>query len=373
MTTGTRSRTTLTYGSEETYSTWQTTWSGQDGRKEPDGRPKWNAYTKSVSRETKIRPYGTKCCYMAANGIPNTSCGNLSASLAPSVWESADDLILQNSLSQAVRGHSFNLAVAAGEGKQTVALVCDTLLGLKRQFLRGLGKLGSQKRMSQWKTSDVSNVYLQTVFGALPLIGDAVAAVDAYHIIHGSKTRKSRVAVQRTVSRNVEGSPSPSVYSSPGIVKESHRIVCELYEHLPVARSLGLNSPYQVAWELTPWSFLFDYFIPVGTYFENLATIPFIKGRFLTTVKVRRVASAIRPKATIVGANPPYVTDLYGQPNVASYESYVFTRTPSTSLTVATPQFVSVQEALRGRRIFNVIALAHQQVLKRFPVLDSLR
>jgi len=44
---------------------------------------------------------------------------------------------------------------------------------------------------------------------------------------------------------------------------------------------MGLINPAEVAWELTPWSFVVDWFIPVGNFLEALtarAGVTFIDG-----------------------------------------------------------------------------------------------
>ncbi len=52
-------------------------------------------------------------------------------------------------------------------------------------------------------------------------------------------------------------------------------------EALATQRSLGLTDPYSVAWDLLPFSFIADWFIPIGTYLDNYNIIPNISAEFL--------------------------------------------------------------------------------------------
>lgn len=365
MTTGTKVFTDVRYGSTETYFYRQRTHSGLDGRTEVslNGKtvPKWNDYSMSFSETWTVRPYGTKCCLTALNGVPNTSCGNLASPVCtPPDWTTFHDNRLLNKLTSTVRGHNFNAGVTLGEGKRTLELAVRTLTSLRKSFIAALHKewgtvarFGSRRRLT---TEHVSRAYLQTVFGALPLINDVFEASKAFESKCTVRTDRFHASV--TVGKDCGSYTHPNAFA--GFSERKRRILYEMSENISVPRSLGLANPASVVWELTPWSFLFDYFMPIGTYLDNLAIIPFLKGRFLTTEKVMTRAVAIRPPPTWVGN---YKTDLYGSPNEKAIYSFTFSRQKTGSLSVPAPSFGELAKALRGRRIYNVIALGHQQVL----------
>lgn len=315
----------------------------------------------SHSETWAVRPYGTKCYYVSPDGFPNTSCGNLGTPTCTlPEWTSFHDNMLLNKLATKVRGHSFNAGIALGEGRKTVELVVGTVTKLRKSFIAALHKewstvarFGSRRRLT---TEHISSAYIQTVFGALPLINDVYEASKAFE--SKCTVRTDRFYASVSISKACESFSHPNAFTGMG--ERKRRILYEMSENISVPRSLGLASPAVVLWEITPWSFLFDYFLPIGTYLDNLAIVPNLKGRFLLTEKTMARAAAIRPPPTWSGN---YKTDLYGSPNEKAIYSFTFSRQKTGSLSVPAPSFSELAKALKGRRIYNVIALGHQQVL----------
>lgn len=354
----------------ETYFSRVRNSSGNDGRTEVNtsGKivPKWNAYSLSYSETWAVRPYGTKCHHLALPPYaPNTTCANLATpSCTAPAWDSNLENQLLNKLASDIRRHQFNAGVFLGEGRQATQMVIGTITGIKRGFIRALDsalnrkpRLGRRRRLTD---RDISNAYLQTVFGWLPLIQDTYEAMKAFEAL--TSVRSSRYHAKATIGVSCSSSADPNSYS--GTAVRRRKILYEMWEDISAARSLGLDNPASVLWELTPWSFLFDYFLPFGTYLDNLAIIPKLKGRFLLTEKVQVDAVARRPLPTKNAGGA--LTDLYGAPNEKAYHTYTFTRTPTDyAPSVPLPSFRKLPEALQGRRIYNVVALSHQQV-RRF-------
>jgi hypothetical protein len=137
--------------------------------------------------------------------------------------------------------------------------------------------------------------------------------------------------------------------------KRVRYIQCELSEPLSTSRALGLLDPLTVVWEIIPYSFVVDWFLPIGSYLENLAVFPFLEGRFLTTDVYRYSGFDIKP---IKFVNPPAVVTILEPRPRQSYKRTVMTRTVSTSLSVPRPAFDN--SGLHGRRVYNAIALAFQ-------------
>lgn len=365
MTTGAKVFTDVRYGDTETYFARYRSHSGADGRTEVSSSgevvPKWNDYSMSYSETWAVRPYGTKCCSTALNGVPNTGCGNLAdPSCTLPDWTTFHDNQLLNKLASTVRGHGFNAGIALGEGRRTVELVVGTVTKLRKSFIAALHKewgtvarFGSRRRLT---TEHVSSAYLQTVFGALPLIKDVFEAAKAFESKCTVRTDRFYASVK--VSKACESSAHPNAFM--GMSERRRRILYEMSENISIPRSLGLADPAVVLWEITPWSFLFDYFVPIGTYLDNLAIVPHLKGRFLTTEKTMTRAAAIRPPPIWVDN---YKTDYYGSPNEKLIYSFTFSRQKTGSLSIPAPSFGGLANALKGRRIYNIVALGHQQVL----------
>ena len=327
--------------------------SGTDGKYETfNGRQrlKWNNYTASFHRE--VRTPGRTPLYIGDQWFNCTV-------VAGSVFTANDILTLQSRLSEAVKGHQFNLAVSAAQGKQTVDMVVNAahsiggaLLDLKRgRFASAARRLGVNQRPSKLSEKDVAGRWLELQYGWLPLISDVHEAAKAYEAITKGP-RRDRVSVSLTREGIKETSTSPPNWSCKGTVKEKWRLIYEMEEQLSTGRSLGLTDPLSVAWEIIPYSFVVDWFIPIGTYLENLNTIPKLSGRFLTT-KSRRFQGSART------VNPAYKWTKIP----TSFNSQVYIeRTVSTSLSVPKPSFESFEDAMSPKRIWNALALVTQRL-----------
>jgi hypothetical protein len=277
---------------------------------------------------------------------------------APYTWTSQDESNLQSKLVKKIKGHEFNLAVNLAQGHQLVDMCASTLRRLGRSLVhlkhrditgafRELGVSGTPRPL---KSTDVSGRWLEMQYGWLPAVSDAFEAAKAFEAI--SAGRSARIVATHKVGRPCDGSASPGIYSSKGNTTVIKRIVCELEEELSAGRSLGLLDPLSVVWEILPYSFVIDWFLPVGTYLSNLAVIPSLKGRFLTTTYSRTECRY----TTLL--NPVYAPYFGGA--IRRGLRINMTRVASTSLTTQRPTFVHPFDALSPKRIANAVSLCHQ-------------
>lgn len=261
-------------------------------------------------------------------------------------------VMAQSKLVSKVRDHDFHLGKFVAEGKETVNLVVDTIKTvamvihkLKRADLVGAARtLGIDHH--SFRTHDVSGRWLELQYGWLPLIGDVYEAAKAFSTI-ADPPRRSRVMVKKHLEDEVDTSISPSNWSGKGVRSNNYRIIYEMKESLSTPRSLGLEDPVGIAWELIPYSFVVDWFIPIGTYLDNLNIIPKLEGTFIVTD-----VCSVQSKSHII--NPAI------GPLEANFEQLRVTRTVSSGLTATTPSFKSLDEAMSPKHIWNALALAHQ-------------
>lgn len=276
------------------YSGTYRNWSGGDS---PGSHDQWNPYVmQAFVRSVHPNSLGNR---MGA-GMP--SGGGFTAD---------DELRLLDKLSEAVRGHEFNAGVflgQAGEVASSVVGTANAFRGIARSLKRGdlsgatrfLSRAvsGSDLRAAKKRldVGDLAGTHLSLVYGWLPLLSDVHAACEALEVL-ANPPRRSTVVVTRSRRTNLDGSQSPTLYycSAPKVV--SRRIQYRMTEELSMPRSLGLLDPVSVAWELVPYSFVVDWFVPIGTYLSNLAVIPFLKGDFLVTDRVRWAARCITTSA----------------------------------------------------------------------------
>lgn len=174
-----------------------------------------------------------------------------------------------------VNGREANYGEAIGEGRKTLAHLAQTssqviraLLALRKgnfqAFRRALRVSGKG-----WKGNTLSSRWLEYQYAWLPLLGDIY---DTSQILtNGMKTRPQVFSAIRATSTSGGYAHENSDMKLKGGCSVSHR--CKLWyrvsnSSVDTLSRLGLINPFEVAWALMPFSFVIDWFIPVGTMLE---------------------------------------------------------------------------------------------------------
>lgn len=197
-------------------------------------------------------------------------------------------------LFDSLKGEGTNIANIIAERKQTIQLVGDTIMrvvwvikDLKRgdiasatRRLFGDSQHG-QKIARKLRGKDIANQWIGLQYGWLPLLDDVYGLVNLTH-----KRTSSGVFVFRESAKSW-GYSSPGTLSSLQTTKngvqyyrpyeKQHNWVRQKYMirarpnwTLAEPAALGLTNPLVPLWEVVPWSFVVDWFLPVGTYLEQL-------------------------------------------------------------------------------------------------------
>jgi len=211
-------------------------------------------------------------------------------------------------------GSSGGLAVDLAEYGQTTRMIgtnCTRLAGAALALKHGnvglcLSKLGwtpKGKRLpSSPKETDpykrLANHWLEYVYGWKPLIQDIHSSVEALETflernpwvlsVESSGQDKQRVALQVPINVGSAGQPAglngtitPSFCGSESHFTKSRcrfKIAYSRDEHVKkLISDLGLNNPADLAWEILPWSFVIDWFYPIGPWLESLTAYDGLK------------------------------------------------------------------------------------------------
>lgn len=353
MTTG-----SITIGAMASDFYYSKSWSGANGRSTD------NAYTCTIVRrrrsKSKLRPpnHGAAPQYYADVSV-----------VPPSPWTANDTIELQGKLVTQIKGHDFNAAIAVAEGRETVNLVKNTALAVFRSIrslkrgdlpnaMRHLGHAPAGKKFSAsvLAKKDISSQWLAISYGWQPLLQDVYEAAKAFEVIT-APPRVFQIQVSRTISRKQEFSTSPSNWKSVGnrvITKRYNYTLTEDLAQTP--RSLGLLNPLPALWEVVPFSFIADWFIPIGDYLNVVsATPPHMDIRVRLGEKDSLTAACSGSNLTTQGA-----AFYDGLSFSDSFTRIVVTRTPGAVLSTPAPSFNSISDVYSTKRALNAVALLHQ-------------
>jgi hypothetical protein len=161
------------------------------------------------------------------------------------------------------------------EGKQTLGLVAQScsqvwkaMLALKRrEFKRVASELG-MSWSSVLTGKFPANRWLEYQFGWKPLLQDIKNGYDRFH---ESVSKDLLVSGSGGMHAERNGEFTLGEFSGPWSVNE--KASCRIDAHIDIpemrqANQWNLINPLSVAWELVPWSFAVDWFIPVGNTLE---------------------------------------------------------------------------------------------------------
>jgi len=230
---------------------------------------------------------------------------------------------LRNLHDKARDGKSFDLGVALAEMPQTLRLVVSTVNRLSGAFsalrrgdvnkafsslglfdsrsLRGVGntpfrtvgahrksmltKAGKarRRRLAAGETrrnamyNFASSSWLELQYGWQPLLSDVHGSAEA--VGRGLQKRSDDVSISSRSRK--ESSKSQITESGPWRISKSgsHTFTCAYSVSVgvlnPVSRNLaalGLSNPANILWEKVPFSFIVDWFVPIGSFLEDLDT-----------------------------------------------------------------------------------------------------
>jgi len=225
-----------------------------------------------------------------SNGsIPQPAGGKASSGAFRSIYGQGIDV--QNKLVKKLNSRDIDLGVALGEARETAHFVQGAMLSTYRayQFARRGDVSGMLKALGVSRTSraskqsyrDVldaaSGVWLQYSYAVRPLLADVFGAMSALEKRLERPTmieRRARISSELDIAIATANGLPGSIeveYSLKGELISKAGVVFQVDNPLLYTLSqVGLTNPLNVAWELVPFSFVVDWFTPIGAWFDGL-------------------------------------------------------------------------------------------------------
>jgi hypothetical protein len=320
--------------------------------------------TNSLPGDPPGTNYGSEALWAAVSQMAaGTSIPLPTAGLVfDSYWNNPLEYKLLAKLIKKVKGHSYNVGVSLAEVdkfssgvvstvKQLGFGAADLASGRFESFARRFGtyppKSGITRKL---RVSDISGRFLEMRYAWTPAIQDIFAASEAFEALsNGPRKQIIRAGQQFATTKDYVGTWVDGTTSL--VIRRSYTY--EAYEELGALRQMGLGNPASILWERIPYSFVLDWFIPIGTYLELIGQVPYLVGRFQRNDYVEETYDGNYRIHPPVGGR--YATAI---PRCVSRVQMVRRTTPS-SLSVPPPTLV-VHGAVQGKRLQNAIALSHQ-------------
>lgn len=283
-------------------------------------------------------------------------------------WSVSDDYALYGKLEKEYDKGDFNAGVFVGELGESVELLASRASQLFRaaraakrgnladaaKILRAQPPSGARRAHREKpglkRDQTIASGWLELQYGWLPLMGDIYSLSD--QIAKMDKPRKRRIFARQWIGHKADPNPH---FEISGAGKTGKQIIAFVTEDIPSwPQALGLTDPELVAWELVPFSFVADWFIPIGNYLQARAFASRAKGLFVLTTyeKSHWRCAAAKPITFWDG------TSCVSLPTTLGWNrKVVMDRTVASSLPqVPLPTFSN--GIGRGWRLQNAVALA---------------
>ncbi len=227
-------------------------------------------------------------------------------------WHTDAELLAK--ANQIVAGHQFNLGIATGEIGKTLAMLLSTsrralralkhfkagrvVSAFKAMGYREVPGLADKKQMrlmrkhkgqyysvevqrKRYEGFDPSTLWLEYSYGWRPLLMDVEEAMKAVYVLTNPRRSQQYIVRKRLLQPWITTNhPKGAACFYVNQYQLTSKLHLELYEDWTPWQSLGLADPAVVAWELVPFSFVVDWFVPIGQYLEARAFVAKTKGRY---------------------------------------------------------------------------------------------
>lgn len=274
------------------------------------------------------------------------------------------------------RSSEINVGVTIGEGREAVEMMVNRSLAIansaralhQRNFggaiaaLAGISRYDKHNAYKLMTSRNLAGAWLELQYGWRPLLNDIFAAADLVKTTPRSGVFRASEKELGTITANAPF-PAADVMS----------IKCERRLHLMVKvtnvatlpERFGLSDPFSVMWELTRFSFVADWFLPIGDSLRALHAKQAMKTSEASTTAIRQDVAQFR-----VRSGQKYGSWTAKSSAIAEFNSVTMQRTISFGV----PNSWGIVDQVPGlliptwdppvTRLFNAAALARTNLMK---------
>lgn len=187
-----------------------------------------------------------------------------------------------------IASQKANIGETLGTMRQTVqmikspgsALVKSLTGAWKDKSLRPFLKHSLRDLRRNGVSDTIASKYLEYVYGWVPLVNDIYGIME---LMKNSSSRPLLVTGRGKSTRNHQTNSgkftdfSYKCVNNIGPLNEDVKVRCQIHGRIDpnatairTLNQLGLLNPASLAWDLTPWSFVVDWFVPIGPVLSAL-------------------------------------------------------------------------------------------------------
>lgn len=226
---------------------------------------------------------------------------------------------LKRKIHQKLKNQTVHIGNIIAERKQTMDLVQSSVKRIL-QLIKLKKNIFKEAALYARNAKQIASDVLAFKFGVEPLMGDIQKFAK-----YLDESADSHIVTARANTGATNAIPlkvSTSQITFVGTVEISYTVKCVVDN--PASRTLsefGLINPLEILWEVTPWSFVVDWFFPVGDWLSNKTAdcgLSFktgtrkikLVGKFTTNVLPQNGSSSGSPSGSVDASN---VVDFVGE------------------------------------------------------------
>lgn len=332
---------------------------------------RWNPYRRfNVGHSS-----GTGTAGQTANGpeMGTYSAWGLGYTVTNVSVQHASTAVALSRLVDAWKNSDVNLGVSIGEGKESLGMVASSLRSLAqsaiairrgdiggavRHFKNPVPRSARRRAARRLSQGDLSGSWLALNLGWAPMISDIYAATQFVRYAGG---------YAKIASKWAKGTASATVQTVNGMggkvdkAEARRRYVTVIRTPPTEYQRLGLTNPALVAWELVPFSFVVDYFLPIGDVINAMSVLQMNNSNVKTFQQDRAMILAsypARPKGSWMGGL--WAMTAFG-PTRFWWSDY--NRQVASLSTKFVASTITTELPTSLKKVANMAALLHQSLL----------